>query len=622
MSATGNKALAIASASFDPLPEIEARIAAGRRLHRRVAGLGFVHVERPLPFLAFYRRVALPADGTDKLVSTLPAYLLIDEAAPNADLEVALERMGAALAARCGAVLLLEVRAAAGEPPAAIDPAVPRFRVHAGEEPKLDETLGVLEAALEQIRIDGRSAVVAIERRVKNVESKLADPRVHRITLEVEPIYRSRDGVVPYPLVLLELRKQLDIALRSAFLAFARRFAKEPPAHAQAFGRRRLVKAAREVDRRLASVSNSLRYLLLVTPTNSELAFHEFAKSGFREPPRFDYRPLDLDPELLKREIYAIPLERVEDPALIAIFREKQQELDRLISLLVDRGTERFLWGSLQIFGGVDQSLLALAERLLARTAGAGDDEPAEPISTESFAELARREVEAYRVGWPELVPQVVVRGDVPGLMVLNGSLVIGNCVRLTLERAHALIQHEIGTHLVTYYNGTAQQLHHLGSGLAGYEALQEGLAVLAEYLVGGLSPARLRLIAARAIAVRSLIGGAGFLDTYRELTDRLGFGARAAFMVAMRVHRSGGLTKDAIYLRGLEQVLGYLASGGDTDDLLVGKVAIHHLPLVRELRLRGVIRPPRLRPRWLTDSAAQQRLSSLRKGTTVIDLC
>jgi uncharacterized protein (TIGR02421 family) len=210
----------------------------------------------------------------------------------------------------------------------------------------------------------------------------------------------------------------------------------------------------------------------------------------------------------------------------------------------------------------------------------------------------------------------------VPGLMVLNGSLVIGNCVRLTLERAHALIQHEIGTHLVTYYNGSIQQLHHLGSGLAGYEALQEGLAVLAEYLVGGLSPARLRLIAARAIAVRSLIGGAGFLDTYRELTDRLGFGARAAFMVAMRVHRSGGLTKDAIYLRGLEQVLDYLASGGDTDDLLVGKVAIHHLPLVRELRLRGVIRPPRLRPRWLTDSAAQQRLSSLRKGTTVIDLC
>ncbi len=622
MSATGNKALAIASASFDPLPEIEARIAAGLRLHRRVTGLGFLHVERPLPFLAFYRRVALPADGTEKLVSTLPAYFSIEKPAPKAEVDAALKRIGAKLAARCGAALLLEIRAAAGESRVVVDSDQPRFRIHASGNPELDETLSVLETALKEIRIDDRPASAAIVRGDAVVGPSSFGPNVHRVMLEVEPIYRSPDGGFPLPLVLFELRKQLDVALRSAFVAFARRFAADPPTHAQAFGRRRLVKAAREVDRRLADVSNSLRYLLLVTPTNSEQAFREFAESGFRVPPRFSYRPLDLDPELLKREIYEIPLERVEDPALITIFREKQQELDRLISLLVDRKTERFLWGSLQIFGGVDQRLLELAERLLERTSEAGDDEPREPISTELFAELARSEVESYRAAWPELVPQVVVRGDVPGMMVLNGSLVIGNCVRLTLERAHALIQHEIGTHLVTYYNGSAQRLHHLGSGLAGYEALQEGLAVLAEYLVGGLSPARLRLIAARVIAVRSLIGGAGFVDTYRELTDRLGFGARAAFLVAMRVHRSGGLTKDAIYLRGLGQVLDYLASGGSTDDLLVGKVAIHHLPLVHELRLRGVIRPPRLRPRWLTDPTAQQRLLSLRNGTTVLDLC
>jgi uncharacterized protein (TIGR02421 family) len=270
----------------------------------------------------------------------------------------------------------------------------------------------------------------------------------------------------------------------------------------------------------------------------------------------------------------------------------------------------------------VDQHLLALAERVLERTAGAGDDESSDPISTERLVELARRELEFYRSAWPELVPQIAVRGDVPGMMVLNGSLVIGSSVKLSLERAHALIQHEIGTHLVTYYNGGAQRLHHLGSGLAGYEALQEGLAVLAEYLAGGLSRARLRLIAARAVAVRTRIAGAEFLDTYRELTGRLGLGARAAFTAAMRVHRSGGLTKDAIYLRGLEQVLGYLASGGDPDDLLVGKVAVHHLPLVRELRLRGVIRPPRLRPRWLTDPVVEQRLASIRRGTTVLDLC
>ncbi len=37
--------------------------------------------------------------------------------------------------------------------------------------------------------------------------------------------------------------------------------------------------------------------------------------------------------------------------------------------------------------------------------------------------------------------------------------------------------------------------------GLAGYEETQEGLAVLAEFLVGGLSPHRLRQLAVRVVA-------------------------------------------------------------------------------------------------------------------------
>jgi uncharacterized protein (TIGR02421 family) len=622
MTVRRSEELLIPSAPFDPLPEIEARIASGRRIHRRVPGLGFLHVERPLPFLAYCRREALPAGGIEKLVSTLPAYLSIDDAAEQEEVGSALARLGASLAARSGAALLFEIRSSKGgsAPPPADDS--PGFRIHAPPAPELDETVRALEAALLEIRIGDRPAAVAVVRGPRSFGQGVLAGSVHGITLDVAPIYRSRDGVYAYPLVLFELRRQLDVAMRSAFVVFARRFASDAPVQPQAFARRRMVKAARDVDRRLANVSNSLRYLLLVTPTNTDLAFREFVGSGCGSPPRFTYRPVDVDPELLKRQIYEIPLERVEDPALIALFREKQEELDRLISMLVDRNSERFLWGSLQVFGGVDQRLLALAERILERTAGAGDDEPSDPISTDRLVELARRELDFYRAAWPELVPQIAVRGDVPGMMVLNGSLVIGDSVRLSLERAHALIQHEIGTHLVTYYNGGAQRLHHLGSGLAGYEALQEGLAVLAEYLAGGLSRARIRLIAARVVAVRSRIGGAEFLDTYRELTGRLGLGARAAFTVAMRVHRSGGLTKDAIYLRGLEQVLGYLAGGGDTDDLLVGKVAIGHLPLVRELRLRGVIRPPRLRPRWLTDPAVKQRLGSIRKGTTVLDLC
>ncbi len=75
---------------------------------------------------------------------------------------------------------------------------------------------------------------------------------------------------------------------------------------------------------------------------------------------------------------------------------------------------------------------------------------------------------------------------------------------------------------------------------------------MLAEYLVGGLSRPRLRLLAARVLATRHMIDGATFVDTFRELDGLYGFDRRTAFTIAMRIYRGGGLTKDAVYLRGL----------------------------------------------------------------------
>ncbi|MCH5599357.1 flavohemoglobin expression-modulating QEGLA motif protein [Niabella ginsengisoli] len=60
------------------------------------------------------------------------------------------------------------------------------------------------------------------------------------------------------------------------------------------------------------------------------------------------------------------------------------------------------------------------------------------------------------------------------------------------------MLQHEIGTHVVTYYNGKAQPLELFSIGVPGYEELQEGLAVLAEYLNDGLTNSRMRTLAAR----------------------------------------------------------------------------------------------------------------------------
>ena len=103
--------------------------------------------------------------------------------------------------------------------------------------------------------------------------------------------------------------------------------------------------------------------MLQATPVNAETAWREFRRSRFDKPPRFYYRPLAIDPTLLKRQLYLIPVERIDDPTLSYLFRQKQEELDRQITLLSDVDTPRFLPESLQIYGGVSDWLLAQAAR-------------------------------------------------------------------------------------------------------------------------------------------------------------------------------------------------------------------------------------------------------------------
>ena len=49
-------------------------------------------------------------------------------------------------------------------------------------------------------------------------------------------------------------------------------------------------------------------------------------------------------------------MEEVEDPTLTFLLRDKRSELDRMITMLADRDTPRFLHGSMALYGGVDAS--------------------------------------------------------------------------------------------------------------------------------------------------------------------------------------------------------------------------------------------------------------------------
>ena len=90
--------------------------------------------------------------------------------------------------------------------------------------------------------------------------------------------------------------------------------------------------SALAVDARLTEIERELNLLLNVTPTNGAEAWTDFERSGFESVPTLQSRPLDFDPDLVKRDLYNVEIERVEDPALNSLFRAKRDEIARQIT--------------------------------------------------------------------------------------------------------------------------------------------------------------------------------------------------------------------------------------------------------------------------------------------------
>lgn len=614
-----------------------ARMADNKRVRRNLPEWGRIHIDRQLPFLCIYRQPVRGSDaGTDRLVTSEAAYLIAKGTnKPQPGLAQLVRAVAETQARQFGAFLIVELWAGqAEEDPTrnGTEKLRPGFRIIAPKGEAYSGFISAMEELFARISIRRQAAQTQIRQSQRCCPKGLplllpvdvaSEYGCCVLGLEVRPVYRAADGGEVYPQVLRELRRGVSQALRQTFHEFMCRHTTHRPKHYQMLGRQATVRAVWEVDRQLAEVSDSFDFLLQVTPVNAEQAWHDFQKHGVDQSPMFHYRPLPLDPAILKRRLYSTPIERVEDPTLALLLRQKQEELDRQITMLSDINTERFVHGSVQLFGGVGDDLKRLAEQILFRLPPrTRDDSKGGHLDATAFARKAETEIAYYRERWPQLDAGVQVRKDTAsGLMVSRGSLLIGKQTRIPATRVEPLLQHEIGTHVLTYYNGRAQPFRQLYSGLAGYEAFQEGLAVLAEYLVGGLSRPRMRLLAARVLATRHMVSGATFVETFRELDGLYGFDRRSAFTVAMRIYRGGGLTKDAVYLRGLCQILEYLGNGGELAPLFIGKIAADHVPVISELRWRNVLREPPLVPRYMEMPDAISRLDELRKGMTILNL-
>lgn len=369
------------------------------------------------------------------------------------------------------------------------------------------------------------------------------------------------------------------------------------------------------LDRELAQICGLIPLIRLVTPTNVPRERDRFFAGD--DEPEFTYRDLP-DLEAIKDRIDSLTSQAADDPVIEHMAEGLINELKVRLQLLSARETPEFFLKSVELYGAVEEDTLELARAILAEERV--EPEHPETIAADELAAMARDEIELYRNSYPEVRAEVNVTESTSGVMVEAGHMYIGKDTRINEDRVVQLLHHEVGTHILTFENGLHQPLHILSLGLADYDELQEALGVLAEHLSGGIAPARLRILAYRVVAAHMRGEGAPFRETFRELS-KLGCGQGAAFTTTMRAYRSGGLTKDAIYLRGFVRLLDYLASGGSLDLLFIGKISFESVALVTELREREVLSEPPLTPRYLDDKEALERLERIKDGVSVMEL-
>ena len=582
---------------------------------------GFLHIENGLPYLIIYRKVYKDV-GTEKLLLNEASYLVIGRG--NFDeyrsLIFAITNY---FSAKYNSYLLFEIYTGNSSSSC--------FKIK-GPADLLPKTLKVLDENLKHV--NSLSPGVYIDSEIVDTPDRHPDGYRPLLTisetkqcggllvgLEIPPVYRDNGGQL-FPVYFREFHGSVTTAMKKAIFDFIRIQTACGIGSYNLLGQRWPRDMVFGIDEKLAEIEQTYEFLWLVSPSNIANIKDTFFESRFKTVLDYHYRLLPIDPDVLKRKLYDLKIEKIEDPVLSHIFRQKREELDRQITMLNERGTENFFYNSIRLHQGIGRKLQEEAENILVElTENEGDIENLDLLDANEFADLAKAEVDFLKKQHAGFSCEIHVREDVNIMMVSNGNLYVPADYCVGPNEAQALIQHEIGTHALTYFNGRQQPFKQFSMGLADYDPLQEGLAVLSEYLVDGLTRNRLRTLAGRVVAGQARLDGKDFKDIFNLLVTDFKFNEKRSFNIVSRTMQGGGFLKDIIYLKGFLKLIQYIKNDGALEPLLSGKFGFHHINIVQQLTERNILVPPIVRPRYLNLPQFENKIRNIKEGLPIVEM-
>ncbi|MDG3582273.1 flavohemoglobin expression-modulating QEGLA motif protein [Galbibacter pacificus] len=580
-------------------------------------GGGLLHIESGLPYMVVYRRHK-ERNHLKRIAVNEASYLLIG----NKDFkkfQKLIIAISDVLSAKYKSFLVLELFLAKSK--------TKTFKIK-GPEDILPSFLKTLKEALDNLGNNASNGHLTST--IENTTKRQPEEKAALLTigkakqcgallvgLEVPPVFYDEKWRF-YPVYFREFKDALINAIHKAIFEYVRVQTSCGVQSYQALGRQSLKEKVFEIDRKLSKIERSYKFLWLVSPSNIYNIKKTFFESGYHKILKYHYRLLPIDPDILKRNLYNLRIEEVDDPAMSHLFRQKREELDLQISMLSERGTPNFFYNSIRLYGNVDAILHETAKAILTELPEETEREDCPSMDAMEFSAFARKEFAYFKDQNTDFKSKIHLRKDVNIMMVNQGELYIPADYKSCRTEAKALIQHEVGTHVLTYFNGSKQPLEQLSTGLADYDTLQEGIAVMSEYLSGGLTVNRLRILAGRVIAGKALIDGGNFREIFNLLFSQYGFSKEHAFNITSRIMQGGGFLKDIIYLKGLVKLQQYLIDDGDYEQLFAGKFGFHHIHIINELIQRKVLHKGTLKPSYVYEDFYEDRLQKIKNGMPI----
>ncbi|KTD66867.1 hypothetical protein Lste_3073 [Legionella steelei] len=389
-----------------------------------------------------------------------------------------------------------------------------------------------------------------------------------------------------------------------------------------------------ELSQRIVEAQRKIRILDSIKWDESikrEFFKHRGKKLPTVDKEYYEKKPLPFDVHE-KQEEFRIILRDTQNQlgqysTLTRLIRRQCEEYSRATQMLAVRGTPAFSELAMELYGSPNDVFYAGGPRMSEMGTLLFDVLTGLSVQLQSEADVKRhtpqqaQEILQTRLGHffdkhPGKVTVMVSDEMIADASAGADSIKLSQQAMFSDRDLRYLEVHEGWVHVGTTLNGSMQpNCFFLSKGSPSSSVIQEGLAVITEVVTFSSYPSRMLKITNRVIALDMVTQGADFLDIYNYFMD-CGLSEEDSYNQTVRVFRGstptgGPFTKDLSYAKGFVLIYNYIRfaiSKKHVDSiplLFTGKLVLDDLPLLTELKERGVLSNPVYLPPPFQDLAA-----------------